>query len=283
MKGCFIIATIRLQQNRINPLVLPVILAQELNLFEKHGVSVQLELADDFIFQGKAAFLEGHVDAQMGDTSFFFYYLKDGKKAVITSTLTRTIQLVGYKHANLLTDFRVGINRTGLFKFFLETYLYDCLPKTSYVYINNTYERMEKLKNHEIDGLVAIDPFVSEALTIPETEVIWHSNELDACFVMWCFDSDFVKENPKDVKNFHLALEEAQHLFNRQTPEEKVALLVEHCHLPMEKAQVFTEFSYEEQQNYSELDFMLLQEWLYRNKEIDSKLSPENGIFKTFN
>lgn len=282
MKGWFIIATIRLQQNRINPLVLPVILAKERGIFEKHDVDVMLELADDFIFQGKAAFLNGEVDAQMGDTTFFFYYLKDGKDAVITSTLTRTIQLAGYKNSKYLTDFRVGINRTGLFRFFAETYLYDVLPKTSYVYINNTYERMEKLKAHQIDGLVAIDPFISEVLAIPDTEVIWHSNELDACYVMWCFDANFVKENPQDVKNFHLALEEAQSYFNHQTSEEKINLLTNYCHLPIEKAQAFAEFNYEEQRNYSELDFMLLQEWLFKSQEIVGKISPTKGIFKTF-
>lgn len=276
-------ATIRLQQNRINPLVLPLILAQELGIFEKHHVSVSLELADDFIFQGKSAFLEGEIDAQMGDTTFFFYYLKDGKKAVITSTLTRTIQLVGYKNWQHLKEMTVGINRTGLFRFFVDTYLNESLPKTNYAFINNTYERIEALNNKKIDALVAIEPFVSQVLATSDSEVIWHSSELDACYVMWCFDKQFTEENPEDVKNFHLALEEAADYFNQKSASEKIDLLIQYCHLPKEKAETFKSFSFEAQQNYSEKDFDLCQDWLLDNQEINHKIPAKDGIFKTFN
>ena len=275
-------ATIRLQQNRINPLVLPVILGKELGYFDKHHVDVSLDLADNFVFQGKNAFLEGEVDAQMGDTTFFFYYLKDGKDAVITSTLTRTIQLVGYQGWQNLDTFNVGISRTGLFRFFMDTYLKNLFPKTSYTYVNNTYERIEALTQHKIDALVAIEPFVTTVLQTPETEVIWHSNEIDACYVMWCFDKQFTLDHPVDVKNFHLALEEAGQFFNQQTPDEKVSLLETYCSLPKEKATIFKDFSFEEQQNYSASDFDLCQDWMYEAGEINHKILAKDGLFKSF-
>ncbi len=275
-------ATIRLQQNRINPLVLPVILAKELGFFKKFSVEVDLELADNFIFQGKKAFLNGEVDAQMGDTTFFFYYLKDGKEAVITSTLTRPIQLAGFSNLNEKEEVNVGISQNGLFKFFVDTYLKNKLPSLSYTYINNTYERIEALTNKKIDALVAIEPFISTVLEIPETEVIWHSKDIDACYVMWCFDKYFVKENPNDVKNFHLALEEAGIYFNNQTSEQKIKLLETYCHLPHEKAVIFADFEFEAQQNYSKDDFILCQDWLFNQNEINKKIAPEEGLFKTF-
>lgn len=88
-------AVIKLHQNRVNPLVLPVILADQLGMFKKQQVTVDLRLAETFQFNGKSEFMTGEVDAMMGDTTFFFYYLKDGKYAKITSNLTRTIQIVG--------------------------------------------------------------------------------------------------------------------------------------------------------------------------------------------
>ena len=278
----FILATIRLQQNRINPLVLPLILAEELKLFQKHHVSVDLQLADDFVFQGKSAFLEGEVDAQMGDTTFFFYYLRDGKKAVITSTLTRTIQLAGEANWHELPELTVGISRTGLFRFFVDTYLKTSLPKVNYTYINNTYERIEALNNKEINALVAIEPFITTVLNQPNREIIWHSNEIDSYYVMWCFDEQFVLNNPTDVRNFHLALEEAAVFFNEQTSEEKIDLLMKHCKLPKEKAQIFSDFEFEPQKNYSQNDFNLCQDWMYANQEIDKKIAPEEGLFQTF-
>lgn len=275
-------ATIRLKQNRINPLVLPVILANELGFFKHYQVDVNLELADDFIFNGKSDFLDGEVDAQMGDTTFFFYYIKEGKKTVITSTLTRTIQLVGYNNWKQLDNFRVGINRTGLFRFFYDTYLKNDLPTTSYHWINNTYDRIDALKNHKIDALVAIEPFVSTVLRLPNTGVLWHSKDIDACYVMWCFDERFVKENPQDVRNFHLALEDAARYFNKQTSERKIDLLMDYCHFDLDKASSFNQFFFEPQHNYSPKDFNLCQQWMLENDEINFTISESQGIFETF-
>lgn len=275
-------ATIRLQQNRINPLSLPLILAQELRIFQKNHCSVELQLDDQFVFQGKNAFLNGEIDAQMGDTTFFFYYLKEGKNAVITSTLTRTIQLVGQKNWQALNELTVGISRTGLFRFFVDTYLHEELPPVTYDFINNTYERIQALEDKKIQALVAIEPFVTTVLSLPEQEVIWHSNQLDACFVMWCFDAEFANKYPEDVRNFHRSLEEAQTYFNQQSTEEKVALLIKHCHLPEEKALIFKDFSFEPQKNYAESDFALCQDWMFNNQEIDKKIAPKEGLFQTF-
>lgn len=275
-------ATIKLQQNRINPLVLPVILSKELGFFEKHQVEVDLELADNFVFQGKNAFLTGEVDAQMGDTTFFFYYLKDGKEAVITSTLTRTIQLAGYNNYMEKENLNAGISQTGLFRFFVDTYLKNQLPPLTYIFINNTYERIEALQTKKIDCLVAIEPFISTVLEIPETKTIWHSKDIDACYVMWCFDKQFTENNPEDVKNFHLALEEAGQYFNQQTSLEKVKLIETYCHLPKEKAAAFSDFEFEPQKNYAEKDFVLLQDWLFEQQEINKKIAPEQGLFSTF-
>ncbi|MEG2709084.1 MAG: ABC transporter substrate-binding protein [Vagococcus sp.] len=275
-------AVIRLQQNRINPLVLPIILAQELGFFDEFSVQVDLDLAENFVFQGKSAFLEGEVDAQMGDTTFFFYYLKDGKKAMITSTLTRTIQLAGTTDWQKKTPLTVGISQNGLFRFFIDTYLGELLPNVSYTFINNTYERIQALMACEIDALVAIEPFITTVLNQPNTEIIWHSNQLDACYVMWCFDADFVKNHPDDVRHFHQALEKAGQYFNQQTSLEKVALLETHCHLPKEKALIFSDFEFEPQQNYSSSDFTLCQDWMHDQQEITEKITPEEGVFHTF-
>ncbi len=274
--------TIRLQQNRMNPLVLPVILAKELGIFDNYQVSVDLTLSDDFVFNGKKAFLENQVDAIMGDTTFYFYYQNEGKEAMITSTLTRTIQLVGVTNWQDLPELTVGINRTGLFRFFVDTYLNTLLPPTSYHFINNTYERMAALENGDIQALVAIEPFITQVLSQENTEIIWHSNEIDACFVMWCFDKRFIERFPQTVKNFHLALEDAAHYFNSKTNQEKISLIAQHCKLDHKKAKTYESFVFEPQQNYSVHDFNLCQNWMLNTLEITKKTTSDEGIFKTF-
>lgn len=273
---------IRLQQNRMNPLVLPLILAQEEGFFKERQVDVHLELSDSFVFSGNKPFLTNDVDAIMGDTTFFFYYLNEGKKAVITSTLTRTIQLVGYQDWQSLPLLTVGINRTGLFRFFLDTYLSDYLPPTTYSYINNTYQRIEALNQHDIQALVAIEPFVSQIHEELDTTLIWHSNEIEACYVMWCFDENFAHQHPEVIRHFHLALEDAARFFNEQSPSEKISLIETHCGLQPTHAKSFEHFTFEPQANYSPKDFMLCQKWLHDNGEISDLIDSETGIFKTF-
>ena len=76
---------INLQLIKKNPLTLQVLLAEKLGLFAKHQVTVNLSTTEDFTFNGNNPFFNGESDAMVGDTTFFFYMLKRGKKAVITS------------------------------------------------------------------------------------------------------------------------------------------------------------------------------------------------------
>lgn len=275
--------TIHLHQNRMNPLVLPLILAQELELFTAHGVTVDLRLSDTFIFNGKEEFLTNEVTGMMGDTTFFFYYLNEGKQAKITSTLTRTIQLVGKKDWASYENLTVGINQTGLFRFFQDTYLTSLLPPTNYSFINNTYERMTALKNNDIQALVAIEPFVSHILGEQEdTEVIWHSNHIEACYVMWCFDADFVEAHPESIRGFHLALSEAERYFNSQSPEEKRRLITTHCQLTEKQSLTFSDFQFEPSRNYSPEDYTLCQNWMLANNEITHTTPVSKGLFETY-
>lgn len=274
-------AVIRLHQNRINPLVLPVIFAKELGIFEKNGVEVDLRLADNFIFRGKEEFLNKEVDAVMGDTTFFFDYLEANKEVTITSTLTRTIQIVKKKEAKV-SQLNVGVNRNGLFRFFVDTFLADELKEACYTWINNTYERMEAMKQGKINALVAIDPFIGQVLREQEAEVYWHSNQVNGTFVMWCFDADFVKQYPEEVKNFHQSLEEAASLFNRWSKEEKIANCQTLANYSEKAAQEFSNFLFEPQTNYAEKDFELLQNWLVENHEIAQLYSAKEHIFETF-
>ena len=126
-----------------NPLSLTAILADKQRIFKKHGIDMNLYLDEDFFFKGNVEFLEGRSDAMMGDTTFFFYMLEKGKKAVITSNLTRTINLVGKKEVKKdLEGIRVGVNRAGLFRLFLENDLKDIIKNPKIVWINNTYDRI---------------------------------------------------------------------------------------------------------------------------------------------
>lgn len=266
-----------------NPLTIPVILADKLGIFNKHNLEVNLKLTEDFLFDGNKDFLSGESDGMMGDTTFFFYMLEKGKKALITSTLTRTIYLVGGKHNNSNLDkLKIGVNRAGLFRLFLENDLKDLLTKPEIVWINNTYERMKALDNEEIDALVAIEPFVSDVLN-KGGNILWSSRNSDKTLVMWCFDEEFCINNPEAIKNFHKALEEAGELFNKSSSEEKIRLAEEVVGYSKEVAEGLKSFTFEKQNNYSKSDFELCQEWMYREGEISKLYCAESLIVDTFN
>ena len=273
--------TLNINLIKSNPLSIPTILAERLNIFEKYGVKVNLELQEDFTFKPNSDFLEGKTDAMMGDTTFYFYMLEQGKKAKITSNLTRTIFLVGRKGIKLGEDgIRVGVNRKGLFRLFAENDIKDMLPNYKITWINNTFDRMEALRNNEIDALVAIEPFVSQVLDVGG-EIIWNSRNSDKNLVMWCFGTDVIKEKKEAIRNFYKALAEAEEIYNNATQEERVKLCVEVCEYKEEKAIKFKDFTFEKVSNYSHKDFELCQEWMFRNGEI-SKIYDSKECIEEF-
>lgn len=262
-----------------NPLSLTSILAEKQGIFKKHDIDMNLYLDEDFFFKGNVEFLEGRSDAMMGDTTFFFYMLEKGKKAVITSNLTRTINLVGgIELPQNLDGIKVGVNRAGLFRLFLENDLKDMIKDPKIVWINNTYDRIEALKKGEIDALVAIEPFVSRIVN-EGGKVIWNSRNSEKNLVMWCFDEEFHNNNPESVKNFHKALNEAVIIFNNSTTEEKINYFMEYCGYKKEIAECFKDFTFEISNNYKKEDFNLCQEWMYREGEI-KKLYDANTLIK---
>ena len=262
--------TIHFNHNKKNPLIIPILIAKSRGFFKKRGLEVELDLAEDFTFDGNKPFLDGSSDAMMGDLTFFFYMLEQGKKAVLTSNLTRTIHLVGRK--GLVPPYKgikVGVNRKGLFRLYLENDLKDIVPDAQIVWINNSYERMMALENGEIDALVAIEPFVTN-LTAKGHKVIWSTKDSDKNLVMWAFDKEFYENHTDSVQAFHEALEEAQNLFNNLSQEEKVKLCHQELGYPEDFARRMTDFQFEKQGAIRLEDFKLCMEWMYREGEISN-------------
>lgn len=272
-------AVIKLHQNRVNPLVLPVILADQLGMFKKQQVTVDLRLAETFQFNGKSEFMTGEVDAMMGDTTFFFYYLKDGKYAKITSNLTRTIQIVGNQDVTAETALQIGVNRKGLFRFFQEHFLTGQLKKAQVVWLNNTFERIQAMRDKKINGLVAIEPFITDVLIEFQGEVLWHSKDIPHYFVMWCFAGQFIDEHPQTVRNFHLALSEAAEYFNQLSPSAKVSCCRDIAGYSQDLADRMSDFVFEEQGNYQVEDFDLCQKWLFKEGEISELYEASDYLF----
>lgn len=275
-------STIKLSLIRKNPLTIPVLMADKLGLFKKNNVDVELEIEEDFAFKRNDAFYEGHVHAMVGDVTFFFYMLERGKKAVITSNLTRTIKLIGRSNLVVGEDgIRVGVNRAGLFRLYLENDLKDITPNAEIRWINNTYDRMKALKDGEIDALVAIEPFATDVVEAGG-KIIWSSKNSDKNLVMWAFDEEFYNNNVNEVVNFHKSLEEAQNIFNSSTEEEKIRIAMECAGYSTKMAERVRKFSFEPQNNFRHEDFNLCQEWMLRANEISNKYDAESKIAKIF-
>lgn len=253
---------------RKNPLVLPVILAYEQGLFNKRGIEMSLVLEDDFSFNGNHPFYEGHSDAMMGDITFFFYMLKRGKEAVMTSNLTRTIQLVGGpKCPDDWQNLRIGANRAGLLRLYLENDLKQKISHPEIKWFNNSYERLKALEVGEIDALVAIDPFAADVVE-KGGKVIWHSKNSDKNLVMWAFDKTYYEKNKEVVYAFHMALEEAAMRFNQLMPGEKKQIGIRYGNYPEKIARRLEGFYFEKQGNIRKEDFELCQKWMLKEKEI---------------
>ena len=267
---------------RKNPLMIPVFIADKLGIFKKNGIKVNLDITDDFTFDGNIKFIEGKSDIMVGDLTFFFYMLEKGKRAVITSTMTRTIYVVGGKNVPKdMKNLKVGVNRAGLFRLFLENDLKDLMPNATPIWINNSYERLNALKNGDIDALVAIEPFVSDALKYGG-DILWASKDSDKNLVMWAFDEEFYNENKDAIVGFHKSIEEAKDIFNLATGNEKIEMAINYAGYNHELANRLVNFQFEKGKRYSESDFNLCQDWMYRENEISRKYDANNCIVDIF-
>ncbi len=274
--------TINLKLIRINPLTLPVFIADKMEIFKKNGININLKVDEMFTFDGNVDFCEGKVDAMMGDITFFFYMLEKGKDAIVTSNLTRTIQIVGKNYPEDLKNLKVGVNRAGLFRLYLENDLKELIPGAETIWINNSYERLQALENGEINALVAIEPFITDVIE-KGGEVIWRSKDSDKNLVMWAFDRRFYIENKELVVDFHKSLEEAQNIFNSSSEEEKVEIAKTCGGYDDALAERMRTFEFEKQDNFRKVDFELCQKWMYREKEINNLYNAEERVANIFN
>lgn len=275
--------TINLKLIRINPLTIPVFIADKMGIFKKNGININLRVDEKFLFDGNQDFYNGKIDAMVGDLTFFFYMLEKGKKAVLTSNLTRTIHVVGGKnYPKDLKNLKVGVNRAGLFRLYLENDLKELLPKAQVVWINNSYERLKALEDGEIDALVAIEPFVSDVVE-SGGDIIWSSRNSDKNLVMWAFDEEFYRSNKIVVSNFHKSLEEAQELFNSLSQDEKINICVDCAGYNLDMAKRLKDFVFEKQEAFNINDFNLCQEWMYRENEITKLYDGKKLICDVFN
>lgn len=265
-----------------NPLVITTLIASKMGLFEKNNINVNLRLLEDFFIEGNNDFYDGKSDAMIGDVTFFFYMLERGKNAVITSNLTRTISLVGGKDLPKdLTGIKVGVNRSGLFRLYLENDLEDIVPDAEVVWINNTYDRINALNDKEIHALVAIEPFVTDVIE-QGGKMIWNSRNSDKNLVMWCFDEEFYLKNKDAVSKFHNALEEAGEIFNRLSPDDKIKICIDSAGYSIEAARRLKNFEFEKQNSFKAKDFNLCQEWMFREKEITKLYDIDRCIVNIF-
>ena len=224
---------IHLHHTKKNPLIIPALLADRRGLFEKRGLKVYLDLAEDFTFDGNKPFIEGKSDVMMGDLTFFFYILV----------------------------------RHTVWKIYRQNDLKDIVPDAKIVWMNNSYERMQALEKGEIDALVAIEPFVTD-LTEKGHHIIWSTRNSDKNLVMWAFGQTFYEKHRESVQAFHSALEEAGKLFNALESKEKIKVCHEELGYPLAFAERMANFEFENQAPIRLEDFNLCMEWMYRENEI---------------
>lgn len=273
---------IKLIQNKVNPLVLPIIFADRLDFFKKRGVPVDLTVVDDFIFNAAPSFVDGDVTAGIGDLTFFFDDLEHGKDAILTSDMTQTVQLLVRKEITDYTGIKIGVARRGLFPFLIENDLKDLVPNAQIVWLDNTHERIAALKEHEIDGLVAINPFIDQVLEEVPSKVIWNLRNSNKKLIMWTFDRPFYLRNKEMVQQFHFALDDAAQYFNQQSPADKVRLASEVALYNQQAAGWVRDFSFEQTHNFPKEDFELMQDFLLKNKKITQKYDSETRIARIY-
>lgn len=259
-----------------NPLTIPVILSEVLGLYEKNKIKVYINYDNDFFLKGRNPYTLGESDCMMGDLTFFFYALEKGLDSVLTSNLTRTIHLLLRKDKSFEDEnLKIGVNRTGLFRLFMENDLKDKLKNPEIIWINNTYERIEALRKKQIDGLIAIEPFIDEI----ENEYLgiraWSLKDSDKNLVMWCFNREYYEKNKEEVKVFHKVLREANNIYNDMLEEEKREFLKEHMNYDEEHIEMALNFTFEEEGPVRQEDFNICQEWMLREGEIKSRYSNE--------
>ncbi|MGL5648177.1 MAG: ABC transporter substrate-binding protein [Clostridium sp.] len=258
-----------------NPLSISFILGKKIGLLK----DVNLNIIDDFKFIGENPYINGESDLMIGDITFFFYALEKGIDSVITSNLTRTIHLVLGKGKNIKeSGLKIGVNRTGMFRLFLEYGLKEHIPKNEIVWINNTFERIEKLKNGEIDGMIAINPFVDKIEHENIGNISWSLRNTGENLVMYCFRRDYYERNTEKIKKFHKDIRKAGQIFNNMSLDEKKIFLKEDMKYEKEYELNFINFKFEEEKDFKKEDFEICMKWMFKNDEIKKEYKYKDYI-----
>ncbi len=206
-----------------NPLSLQPLLAEELGLFKKYNLDVEIKKIGHF-----PAFAMETVTAQVGDTTRIFERLNQGEDLVITSDLTRTMKLILRSDVDKSKRLKILAAETQSLGIYTEYYLKKNGYQFEFISELSMQKRVEMIRTKSVDGACMIDPFLIEFIG-HGYDLVYEGKEYPNNFTCWAFHREYIDMyGEQNVLNFHKALNEAGEHYNCLSPLAKVNAVKKH-------------------------------------------------------
>lgn len=211
----------------------PIILAQELNYFEKQGISVDIELFSS-AKDRDAAMQAGELDAMISDSIALTLFNNSGLEMKSVSLTNGRFTLVSSKDSQITTSQQLAnrsmaISQNTLIDFLSYKIINDAnvdLDSVEMKIIPAIPMRLEALSNGQVDAAILPAPFDEIAISQGANKIETFENS-DVMLSHIVFTSSFIEVNQKAVDNFLVAYDKAIDYINSTDISEFEALLIE--------------------------------------------------------
>jgi NitT/TauT family transport system substrate-binding protein len=216
----------------------PLAVAQEQGLFDKHGVQVNI-VKFYSANERDAAFQSGNVDGTIIDYTGAILQKAGGVDLKVTSACNGTFCLVtgANSDAHQLSDLKnkkISVSRNTVIDFCVEKALQsvrispDSIEKQE---INKIPIRFEMMMNGQSDATALPDPFLTIARSKGARSIIC-MDELDFAVTGILFKNQVIQQKEKEIKAFYQAYNEAGEYLHTHSVESMKSILTKEIGFP---------------------------------------------------
>ncbi|WP_032123539.1 ABC transporter substrate-binding protein [Clostridium amazonitimonense] len=215
---------------------IPIIVAKEKGFFEKEGLDMEL-VAFNSPNDRNIAVQAGKIDGTIADVMTSLTFHEAGFPMKITSDINEDFKLLTSPNSNIDSFEKLNNKDVSIVPNFVLEYIMDEIAarnniKYNVVVIPSISARFEALLQDKVNAVVFTEPQAT-LLESQGAKVIASSKEYGIKAGTFLFNEKIIKEDPKAVKAFYKAYNEAVEYINKTNPSEYSEVLSNYSFPPI--------------------------------------------------
>ena len=270
--------------------VLPMVVAQEEGLYEKHGLIVEI-IPVSSAPERDQLIASGQTDAIMNElTSVMFLNQEKIQVQAVRYARTATadqalFSIMAGKDSGItdvmgLKDQPIGISQGTVIEYLTDRLLTAeglTSADINYVTVPKIPDRMSLLSSGELKAATLPEPFVTLSKQEGAFTVLDDTAHPEYSFSIITFTKSFIDSNPDAVKAFLSAVEEAVEMINKD-PQQYANVMVEQKMVPAPLAETFKVPTYPTKGVPSEAQFQDVLDWVHTKGYLSVDLKYSDNV-----